>query len=272
MSLILKPFELLAGRPCSKTAVSPPHAQLPGTSSPSSATSCWMLNRANPPVHTGQVRAHRQIVLASLQAQAVPGASRCGPRRHRVVGRLRRTRRDRQWRDGLRQDDRGWSPRPPCSTPKATAVTGSRHPTWFCKWRREIQETVAGAKVWVLNGPDTCQALKLREQLRACRSGVLRPGRADGWVPLKTVFAQHRTPPWRRGSVPDWVVMSSPTRRRAGQPGRAGSRGVPPRCSHYAAPLWTLICSGEARPPADRPPPSSKPSASPPSGKSPRRS
>ncbi|MGV8397319.1 hypothetical protein ACV34E_32390, partial [Pseudomonas aeruginosa] len=23
------------------------------------------------------------------------------------------------------------------------------------KWRREIQETVAGAKVWVLNGPET---------------------------------------------------------------------------------------------------------------------
>src|SRR3546814_13489651 len=34
------------------------------------------------------------------------------------------------------------------------------------KWRREIQETVAGAKVWVLNGPDTLvKLLKLREQL-----------------------------------------------------------------------------------------------------------
>src|SRR3546814_10543794 len=34
------------------------------------------------------------------------------------------------------------------------------------KWRREIQETVAGAKVWVLNGPDTLvKLLKLSVQL-----------------------------------------------------------------------------------------------------------
>ncbi len=32
------------------------------------------------------------------------------------------------------------------------------------KWRREILETVAGAKVWVLNGPDTLlKLIKLRE-------------------------------------------------------------------------------------------------------------
>src|SRR3546814_967436 len=36
------------------------------------------------------------------------------------------------------------------------------------KWRREILETVAGAKVWVLNGPDTLlKLIKLREQLGA---------------------------------------------------------------------------------------------------------
>ncbi len=34
------------------------------------------------------------------------------------------------------------------------------------KWRREILETVAGAKVWVLNGPDTLlKLIKLREQM-----------------------------------------------------------------------------------------------------------
>lgn len=34
------------------------------------------------------------------------------------------------------------------------------------KWRRKIQETVAGAKVWILNGPDTLvKLLNLREQL-----------------------------------------------------------------------------------------------------------
>lgn len=41
------------------------------------------------------------------------------------------------------------------------------------KWRREIQETIAGAKVWVLNGPDTLgKLLKLREQLRVAPSDV----------------------------------------------------------------------------------------------------
>lgn len=35
------------------------------------------------------------------------------------------------------------------------------------KWRREIKDTVPGAKVWVLNGPDTLvKLLQLREQLR----------------------------------------------------------------------------------------------------------
>src|SRR3546814_19242435 len=34
------------------------------------------------------------------------------------------------------------------------------------KWRREILETVAGAKVWVLNGPDPLlKLIKLRGQL-----------------------------------------------------------------------------------------------------------
>lgn len=39
------------------------------------------------------------------------------------------------------------------------------------KWRREIQETIKGARVWVLNGPDTLgKLLKLREQLRVAPS------------------------------------------------------------------------------------------------------
>src|SRR3546814_14038306 len=44
------------------------------------------------------------------------------------------------------------------------------------KWRREIQETVAGAKVWVPNGLDTLvKLMKLREQL-----GVDRQSDGDG--------------------------------------------------------------------------------------------
>ncbi len=41
------------------------------------------------------------------------------------------------------------------------------------KWRREIQETIRGAKVWVLNGPDTlAKLLKLREALRVAPSDM----------------------------------------------------------------------------------------------------
>ncbi len=62
------------------------------------------LNRANPS------RLHRPGPAASparagqSQAQAVRRAGRGGACRYRAAGRPRRTRRDRQWRDGLRQD------------------------------------------------------------------------------------------------------------------------------------------------------------------------
>ncbi|MFU7548355.1 DEAD/DEAH box helicase, partial [Pseudomonas paraeruginosa] len=66
------------------------------------------------------------------------------------------------------------------------------------KWRREIQETVAGAKVWVLNGPDTLvKLLKLREQLGVSPQGqeffVLGRVRMRMGFHWKPVFTQHRT-------------------------------------------------------------------------------
>jgi hypothetical protein len=48
---------------------------------------------------------------------------------------------------------------------KHTLVISPPHLVY--KWRREIQETIPGARVWVLNGPDTlAKLLKLREVLR----------------------------------------------------------------------------------------------------------
>lgn len=47
---------------------------------------------------------------------------------------------------------------------KHTLVISPPHLVY--KWRREIQETIPGARVWVLNGPDTlAKLLKLREVL-----------------------------------------------------------------------------------------------------------
>lgn len=58
-------------------------------------------------------------------------------------------------------------------------VEGLRHtmvispPHLVYKWRREIQETIPNARVWVLNGPDTLgKLLKLREALRIASDSV----------------------------------------------------------------------------------------------------
>src|SRR3546814_2642258 len=49
---------------------------------------------------------------------------------------------------------------------------GLSPPHLVYQWRREIQETVAGAKVWVLNGPDTLvKLIKLREQMAVQPTG-----------------------------------------------------------------------------------------------------
>jgi hypothetical protein len=82
------------------------------------------------------------------------------------------------------------------------------------KWRREIQETVAGAKVWVLNGPDTLvKLIKLREQLgvrRAARSSSSSGACGCGWVPLEARLQRAAHAPRRRGRCPD-CGRSSPT-------------------------------------------------------------
>src|SRR3546814_8964480 len=71
------------------------------------------------------------------------------------------------------------------------------------KWRREIQETVAGAKVWVLNGPDTLvKLIKLREQMGVQPTGqeffVLGRVRMRMGFHWKPVFTTRRT---RHGDV-----------------------------------------------------------------------
>jgi hypothetical protein len=100
------------------------------------------------------------------------------------------------------------------------------------KWRREIQETVAGAKVWVLNGPDTLvKLIKLREQLGVPARGqefFVLGACGCGWVstgsPSSTCGAR-ATATWR---VPGLRPGHHRPRRRADQPGRTRSRGVPP--------------------------------------------
>jgi hypothetical protein len=83
------------------------------------------------------------------------------------------------------------------------------------KWRREIQETVAGAKVWVLNGPDTLvKLIKLREQLGVQPTGQeffvlgrVRMRMGFHWKPVFTRGAP-ATATWQRART---AARSSPT-------------------------------------------------------------
>lgn len=124
------------------------------------------LNRANPPVYTGQVRVHRQLILAALKRKLFPAQAD-------VVHAVTELLVDRGERAAIVNGEMGCGKTTVgIATAAVLNAEGYRRtlvlspPHLVYKWRREIQKTVAGAKVWVLNGPDTLvKLLKLREQL-----------------------------------------------------------------------------------------------------------
>ena len=222
------------------------------TSCPNSATSCSILSTApilrSHPDRCGRIGRSSSPASSASCSRRKPMWSMPSPGCWSTAANAPRSSMAR-W-DAARRPSA--SPRPPCSTPKATAAPWcSRHPTWSYKWRREIQETVAGAKVWVLNGPDTLvKLLKLREQLGvpAQGQGVLRPGpRADAdGVPLEARLHRHRTPTatWRRART---AAMSSPTSTASRSTRSSWKPRSPAASAATAAPLWTLIVRGPVR-------------------------
>lgn len=124
------------------------------------------LNRANPPVYTSQARPHRQLVLASLKRKLFGAQAE-------VVHAVTELLADRGERAAIVNGEMGCGKTTVgIATAAVLHAEGYRRtlvlspPHLVYKWRREIQETVAGAKVWVLNGPDTLvKLIKLREQL-----------------------------------------------------------------------------------------------------------
>ncbi len=130
------------------------------------------LNRANPPIYSGHPREHRQQVLGRLlrppfsaQAEVVHAAAEllidygC---------------------DGVFLNGEMGCGKTLMGIATAAILHAEGHrrclilspPHLVYKWRREIQVTVPGAKVWILNGPDTlAKLLKLREQLNAPAEG-----------------------------------------------------------------------------------------------------
>lgn len=124
------------------------------------------LNRANPPVYNGTPRPERQLVLAGLkrqlfsaQAEVVHAAAELlvnqGERAAIINGEMGTGKTIVGIALATVLNAEGY---------RRTLVLSPPHLVY--KWRREILETVAGAKVWVLNGPDTLlKLIKLREQM-----------------------------------------------------------------------------------------------------------
>ena len=124
------------------------------------------LNRANPPVYAGQPQAQRQTILAGLTRKLFPAQAD-------VVHAVAELLIDHGERAAIVNGEMGCGKTTVgIATAAVLQAEGFRRtlvlspPHLVYKWRREIQETVAGARVWVLNGPDTLvKLIKLREQL-----------------------------------------------------------------------------------------------------------
>ncbi|HIE3877437.1 TPA: DEAD/DEAH box helicase family protein, partial [Pseudomonas aeruginosa] len=204
------------------------------------------LNSANPPVYNGQPRAHRQLVVASLKRKLFPAQAE-------VVHAAAELLVDRGERAAIVNGEMGCGKTTVgIATAAALNAEGYRRtlvlspPHLVYKWRREIQETVAGAKVWVLNGPDTLvKLIKLREQLNVQPTGqeffVLGRVRMRMGFHWKSVFTQRRT---RHGDVaacPDCGRVITDLDGEPVNPVALQAEEHRRKCSHCAAPLWTLI-------------------------------
>ncbi|WP_374072932.1 helicase-related protein [Alloalcanivorax xenomutans] len=204
------------------------------------------LNRANPPVYTGQAKAHRQILLASLKRQLFPAQAD-------VVHAVTELLVDRGERAAIVNGEMGCGKTTVgIATAAVLNAEGYRRtlvlspPHLVYKWRREIQETVADAKVWVLNGPDTLvKLIKLREQLGVSPQGqeffVLGRVRMRMGFHWKPVFVRRRTRHGEVGACPHCGQVISNLDGEQINPVELEAEESRRKCSHCASALWTLI-------------------------------
>ncbi|RRW33747.1 DEAD/DEAH box helicase [Ectopseudomonas oleovorans] len=204
------------------------------------------LNRANPPVYAGQAQVHRQIVVASLKRQLFTAQAE-------VVHAVAELLIDRGERAAIVNGEMGCGKTTVgIATAAVLNAEGYRRtlvlspPHLVYKWRREIQETVAGAKVWVLNGPDTLvKLLKLREQLGVSPQGleffVLGRVRMRLGFHWKPVFTRHRIRHGEVGACPDCGQVITDLDGEPINPIELEAEEYRRKCSHCATSLWTLI-------------------------------
>jgi SNF2 family DNA or RNA helicase len=130
------------------------------------------LNRTNPPVYAGRPRPHRVHVLDGLKRRLFPAQAD-------VVHAVTELLVERDERAAIINGEMGCG-----KTVIGIGVAAVLHaegyrrtlilspPHLVYKWRREILETRPGAKVWVLNGPDTlAKLITLRERLNVAPVG-----------------------------------------------------------------------------------------------------
>jgi superfamily II DNA or RNA helicase len=204
------------------------------------------LNRANPPVYTGGVRPHRERILAGLKRKLFPAQAD-------VVHAVTELLIDRGERASVVNGEMGCG-----KTTIGIAAAAVLHaegyrrtlvlspPHLVYKWRREIQETIAAARVWVLNGPDTLMKLmQLRERLSSPIEtqeffvlGRVRMRMGFHWRPA---FSERRTRLGEVGCCPGCggviVGLDGETIPLAQLKAEDSRR----KCEHCGSALWTLM-------------------------------
>jgi hypothetical protein len=201
------------------------------------------LNHANPPVYVGQPRASRQLILAGLKRTLFPAQAE-------VVHAVTELLIGRGERSAIVNGEMGCG-KTTVGIGVAAVLNAEGYrrtlvlspPHLVYKWRREIQETVAGAKVWVLNGPDTLvKLLKLREQLDIPAQGqeffVL------GRVRMRMGF--HWRPAFVRlgrnmGACPDCGQIITDSEGSSIHTAALEAEESRRKCAHCGSALWTLI-------------------------------
>jgi SNF2 family DNA or RNA helicase len=156
------------------------------------------LNRTNPPVYTGQKRAHRTHILDGLKRKPFPVQADIV---HAVTELLVQANQHAAIVNGEMGCGKTF-----IGIAIAAVLHGEGYrrtlvlspPHLVYKWRREILETVPRARVWVLNGPDTLvKLIKLREQLNARAEGpeffILGRVRMRMGFHWRPAFARRRT-------------------------------------------------------------------------------
>ncbi|MDY7815206.1 helicase-related protein [Burkholderia pseudomallei] len=204
------------------------------------------LHRANPPVYAGQPRASRQLVLASLKRQLFPAQAE-------VVHAVTELLVDQGEHAAIVNGEMGCGKTTVgIATAAVLNTEGYRRtlvlspPHLVYKWRREIQETVAGAKVWVLNGPDTLvKLIKLREQLSVPTRGheffVLGRVRMRMGFHWRPSFVRRRSPHGEVGVCPQCGEVITDLDGEPIAPIALDAEDIRRKCAHCASALWTLM-------------------------------